>query len=149
MHEKRPGTYLEGVVGVSSGIPPPTLEGVGVPADPAAQGKLLAGGRMLDVERTLLALHGQALGAHGALGQLALGDVGYPLEVVVACVAKVSRAWGRRTREVNIVVNRFSYEIENCPGDMGQKGGKDIIKYPKNLKWTRTKNSGKTRKKTR
>ena len=68
------------------------LEGVGVPADPAAQGELLAGGRMFDVERTLLPLDGDSLGTHGALRQVRLGDVGHPLEVVVTRVAEVGRA---------------------------------------------------------
>ncbi len=67
------------------------LEGVGVPADPAAEGELLSGGRMLDVERTLLALHGHALRADGALRQVRLGDVRHPLEVVVTGVAEMGR----------------------------------------------------------
>jgi hypothetical protein len=46
---------------------------------------------MLDVERTLLALHGDALGTHGALRQVRLGDVRHPLEVVVTGVAEMGR----------------------------------------------------------
>jgi hypothetical protein len=64
---------------------------VSVPTDAAAEGELLPGGGMLDVERALLPLHGQTFRTHGALRQLALRDVGHPLEVVVACVAEMGR----------------------------------------------------------
>ena len=40
-------------------------------------------GRVLEVKRTLLLLHGKGLGGHGALRQLGLGDVRHTLEVVV------------------------------------------------------------------
>ncbi len=68
------------------------LEGVGVPTHPAPQSELLSGRRVLDVERTLLPLHGNPLGTYGALRQVCLGDVGHPLEVVVTRVAEVRRA---------------------------------------------------------
>jgi len=65
---------------------------VRVPADAATQGELLPRGRVADVKRALLPGQLDGLGADGALRQLGFGDVGDPLEVVVAGVAEVSGA---------------------------------------------------------
>ena len=62
-----------------------------VPANAAAQGELLPGGRVANVEGALLSRQLGGLRDDGALRQLRLGHVGDPLEVVVARVAEVSR----------------------------------------------------------
>jgi len=67
-------------------------EGVSVPANAAAEGKLFPSGRVADVQRALFACQLDGLRADGALRQFGLGHVGDPLEVVVAGVAEVSRA---------------------------------------------------------
>ena len=66
-----------------------SLECVGVPADSAAQGELLPGGRVGHVEGALVTVQLPQLGPYRALGQGVLGHVGHPLEVVVASVAKM------------------------------------------------------------
>jgi len=65
---------------------------VRVPADAAPQGELLPGRGVADVQGALLPRQLDGLGANRALGQLGLGHVRDPLEVVVAGVAEVGGA---------------------------------------------------------
>ena len=73
------------------------LEGVGVPADAAAQGELLAGGGVLHVQRAVLLLHRRRLGRHRALRQLRLRNIRHSLEVVVTGLGRGVNVTGVET----------------------------------------------------
>lgn len=88
------------------------LECLCVPTDATAQSKLFSRGRMLDVQRALRSLKGLCTRPNRALGQLALGQAGQPLEVVVAGVAKVGGAEtevdGHRTAVAALVLKEVA-----------------------------------------
>ena len=56
------------------------LKSVGVPTNAAAEGKLFAGGRMLDVQRTFFAFQLYGTRSGGTSGQLRFGYVGDSLQ---------------------------------------------------------------------
>lgn len=75
-----------------------TLKCVSIATNPAAQGKLLPGGRVNNVQRTLLPNQLLCLGTRRALWQFVLRNVSQPLEIVVARVTKMCRAEAEKDR---------------------------------------------------
>lgn len=66
-----------------------SLEGLCISAHSAAEGKLFASWRVLDVKGTLCSLKRLGTGSNGTLGELCFGHARETLEIVVARVAKV------------------------------------------------------------
>lgn len=110
------------------------LKCLGIATDAAAEGELLAGGRMHYVQRTFVAQQLLGLRSGWALGQLDLGYIGQSLEIVVAGVTEVcgskAEEYRHRAAVAALVLQEIGAMLRThlCPGHIRATAADQLLR---------------------